>query len=501
MENAARGMWEGIEALFMDKKAESILAGRPLADLSFLALVGPGNNGGDALAVLRHAWFAGCRRLEIILLPGEPSPANALQFASTTALGIKAHRWIEEEEEARTAIARADAILDGISGTGLRGQLRPESAALVEAVNAAAASVVALDLPSGLGDAYRADFPILEADWTLCVEPLKAALFFPSARLAVGEIIPVSGVFPFDAVQEAPRVLLAETDLARLLKRLPVSAHKGLRGRLGLFAGCPGMVGAADLAAKGAYAASVGLVTLYADDELFPVLSRASGPSSLASSIIRPLSDVDGGLSSLDSLLVGPGWGRGGERLGLLRRILEEGIPTVLDADGIRLFGELLSKGFKPRGLVILTPHPGEFSAISGLSVEEILANPLSILPDFAKKNSVIVLLKSHVTWLASPDGRLAVWDGLEPSLAVAGSGDVLAGLVAGLVAGKCARMEEAGEREAKALADIAWESSCLAVMAHGWAGRRARLHCGNYEAPEIAREAGKLLDPEKPFL
>jgi NAD(P)H-hydrate epimerase len=134
-----------------------------------------------------------------------------------------------------------------------------------------------------------------------------------------------------------------------------------------------------------------------------------------------------------DALLLGPGWGRGPERLPALERALsleEAGVPLVLDADAIHLAGDRVF-----HGNALLTPHPGELAACSGISVEELLANPGPRLLSLARERRAHILFKSHVMFIASPGGDLAVLDGMNPVLAAGGSGDLLAGLCAGTAA------------------------------------------------------------------
>jgi NAD(P)H-hydrate epimerase len=491
MEGAVSRIWAALApraALLGALRPSEASGAHPL-----VALAGGGNNGADALAVLRLACFAGASGCAAILA-SRPNELCAVQLAACRGLGVKVVSWESERAEALSLIARARLLIDGIAGTGLGGPLRPDAAELVRAANAASAPIAAIDLPSGLGDAMARDEPLIEAEWTFSVEPRKACLYFPASREAVGEILPMDGVFPKHLYPETRVRLLDADDLTSLVSAPPASSHKGLRGRLAVFAGSPGMTGAAGLAVKAAYAASVGLVELHVDESLFPGLASGCGPASLAQAIIKPIEgegEPRGGLRA-DALLVGPGWGQAPGRLMLLSRLLELGLPAVLDADGARLFGELLSGGHISHAPLILTPHPGEFEAISGVSADDVLANPRAILTDCAARWSAVIVFKSHVTWLAAPGGRLAVFDGREPSLATAGSGDVLAGLIAGILAGKLARAPQPLSED-DAL-ELAWESAQAGVLAHGLSGRAARLRGGWYEAPAIAAEAACLL-------
>lgn len=478
MEDASLRLWDALSPLL-----SAALRDRGPSTPALVALVGRGNNGGDALAVLRQAAsssFAG-QGLAAVLAPGagDREPA-AVYAASLRALGLRLLDWEGEREAALAAIGGAALLLDGLSGTGLEGSLRGSPAELLRAAAASGRPLASIDLPSGLSDAYAPGFPLAEARYTLSIEPGKLALYAPAARAAAGRILRIGGVFPAGCGAASPYSLLEKEDLEPLLPRPGRDAHKGKRGRLALFAGSPGMTGAARLAAASAAAASAGIVRLFADSAL---LSELSG----GSAVVQTEEGFDPGCC--DAVLAGPGWGRGGGRALCLERLIASGLPLVLDADALRLLAEI---GEPPDlgGRAILTPHPGEFSALSGRPVEELLASPGPALAAEAKRRGAIIVLKASTTWIANPDGRIAVWEGLEPSLATAGSGDVLAGLIAGLLA---ARRAEAKTCPASAGAGL-WEAAIAGVIAHGLAGKRAWAARGWYEAQALVGEAALVL-------
>lgn len=480
MEGASLRIWTRLEALLRE---DSRLAGRkgPI-----VALAGAGNNGGDALAMLRHARFAGVHDLGAILLAEKGGELYETQLGSLRALGIPLVSWHSQREQAQALLQKALVLVDGIAGTGLGGPLRPEAAGLVREIRPDV-PVLAIDLPSGLGDAYEPGHPVLTATWTASIEPRKTCLYLPAAREFAGTILPIRGVFPADAPISAQALLLEESDLVDLLPRLPASAHKGVRGRLGLLAGSPGMVGAAAYAASGATAAGVGLVTFFADSGIYPGLAGSIPGGGLSPAVLRPFPGTAGDLAGQDALVVGPGWGQSPEKALILGEILDSGLPAVLDADALRL---LSARGPSPKSgpaARILCPHPGEFEALSGLAPARALANPLACLLELAATLGGVIILKSHVTWLASPDGQVAVWEGLEPGLGTAGSGDVLAGLAGGFLAALCAGLAGPGGPQE------AFRAACAAVVVHGLSGRAARLRHGWFTASEIAREASLL--------
>jgi NAD(P)H-hydrate epimerase len=340
-----------------------------------------------------------------------------------------------------------------------------------------------VDVPSGLGEALSAESFILPATWTLSLEPRKAALYAPALRPRAGRILPVEGVFPLDAPKELLGRLLEEADLASLLPPEDPDAFKGKRGRLGVLAGSPSYAGAAALALRGALSAGAGYISYFAGPSLYAQLSSQGGAAigASAGTVIKRESELEASLASLDALLVGPGWLPGEEGRALLGRLLDRGMPALLDAGAIRLLPGLLDRGFKASAPLILTPHPGEFAPLSGLGAESFLAEPAGPLRDCARRSGAMLVVKASVSWMAHPEGEIAVFEGREASLGIAGSGDVLAGLGAGLLA-----------REAGAAG--AWKALRATVLAHGIAGRRLRRRLGWYEAEALAREAAALL-------
>lgn len=412
---------------------EAVWAGAaPAGALVFVA--GRGANGGDAFVMARHARLDGADAA-VVLASARPSEGTdaAAYLAACEALGIPCTSWPDDPSAAGRLIASASWLFDGIAGTGLRGPLRAPLDGLVAALNASPGRRVAIDVPSGLGDGYRAAWPVVHADWTLTMGLPKACLYLPRARRHCGRILVIQPGFPTRLLDDpAIRSELVHQESYRgLLGPLPGDAHKGDRGHLAVFAGAPGTSGAAWLAAHAAARARVGLVSLFADPATMPLIAP-----SCRSVMAKPWDDADlGGFdpSRYAALLVGPGWGIGEGRGRWLEHLIGTGLPGVLDADGITLLARLRGKA-RPRlgGRWVLTPHPGEFARLAGVPRDEILDDPMPHALAAARDLEAVVVLKGHVTIVADPSGGSRVLDGCNPALATAGSGDVLAGLVAG---------------------------------------------------------------------
>jgi NAD(P)H-hydrate epimerase len=444
----------------------AFFAGREAPRIAVAA--GSGNNAADAMVMLRALILEGAASAERSLLlvnrrPGENEEnPRSEAFRALEAMGVPIQVWDEGLPE---FFAQADIIIDGIAGTGLRGPLRDAVAAMVRGINSLREAsglptdklggpsdgrlsgqkpfVLSIDLPSGIWDAWVPSLPVLEADATAGIEPMKLALYKPLGRRFAGTILPVGGIFPAALVsrfETADRVLW---EWARdQVPPVRADAHKYERGVVEIRAGSPGSAGAARIAARGAQAAGAGIVRLLVDEVLYPILASAAGGIMIAAA-----EDGSPGRFKPNASLLGPGWGTGVDRRRFLKQAYEreaEGIPLILDADAIAMARDHIF-----HGNVILTPHPGEFAAFTGLPKEQLLSDPIAVLKPLARKIRGTILFKGHVLYIAGEDGRLGILDGMAPALAAGGSGDLLAGFCAALAA----RMEKAGRFDGYACA------------------------------------------------
>jgi NAD(P)H-hydrate epimerase len=417
-------------------------------NLRIAAAAGSGNNGADALVMLRALIVSGwipaenaAALVNKLPAPGERNPRSEA-VRSLEAMGVSVSAW-----KAGGPPEGVDIIIDGIAGTGLEGPLRGTALEMVEALNALGRSaspfIVSIDIPSGNFDSWTRDMPILKADAVLAVEPLKEALYKPAARPFAGIILPVGEIFPPRLLDSRRGPELIEWEhIRRTLPQIRGDAYKHQRGLVEIRAGSAGSAGAARIAARGAQAAGAGLVRLVADDSIYPILAAGAGgimvvPAGTAQPG-APEPDPGGSAASApsfhpDAMLLGPGWGKTPDRPLILRNALireGQGMPLILDADAIPLAKDLVF-----HGNAILTPHPGEFAALTGIPKEEALARPGPVLERAAREKQAVILFKGHVTVIAGPEGRLGYLDGMEPVLATGGSGDLLAGLCAALAA------------------------------------------------------------------
>ena len=479
MESAADKLYTAIKSL---PAWERVVAGGAL-----VAVCGKGNNAGDALAIVRKAAFDGHHSVFALVAAGLNEVARK-RLEEARAAGVRIVAF--DSPEADAVLQGAVMLLDGIAGTGIKGQLRPPFDSLASRMTAGGGTVVALDVPSGTGLGSSLDAPVVKADHTLSLAPVKLELYLPGLRANAGIIHEIGGVFPANCAAESEAVLLTKDSLPYLLPELAPDAYKGKRGALGIYAGAVGSTGAACLAAQAGSASGAGTVSVMCRDEIWPILA-----ASLSAQMARPLSMGPG--RNFTAVLAGPGWGMDSETSALLSELLASAMPLVLDADALRMLAAADKAPPRQAGVpLVLTPHLGEFADLATRvagwedgenlpkserltrATNSALFDTPAILRQCAVFFNAVVVLKNHVTWISAPDGRLAVWDGQEPTLGTGGSGDVLAGLVAGLLA-----------RGA-----TAFEAACAAVIAHGLAGREAAEDCGFYDASILPAYIARIL-------
>ncbi|HOV93489.1 MAG TPA: NAD(P)H-hydrate dehydratase [Spirochaetales bacterium] len=520
MEKASIRLWDALKTVMqrLVKAKKGLLS---IEDLHIVAICGKGNNGGDTLAVLRHAWSFGFHNIDAFVSKGPLSPACTKQRDIVLQTGVRIHDWGDRQKplpqhtgitgmlECGKAAQSADIILDGVLGSGIKGEPREEAASMIVNINelrklAQRPAIISIDLPSGLWGGYKKGDLCVHADITLALSPTKIEYFIPDAREACGSIVRINDVFPKDLIEktlieaDAPLVRLVRleaSDLAKLNPSTSRSAYKISRGRLAILAGSKGRLGAAIECARAALVSGAGYVTLFVEDDLYNVTATA-----LPSVIVRPEGDFfseasKSGLVPYDTILAGPGWGLSQGRKAQLESILRTKVPLVLDADALRLIYGMEKLACERKYPLVLTPHPGEYKALCGEDGQTGAFDTFwTGVSRVASRYNAQVVYKSHVTWITSPNGRIAVWDGRNPALGTAGSGDVLSGLLAGLLAAYEAKHHENRDSNGLTQNDIAFEASCAAVVAHGVAGTNLARRLGWFAASELVPECGKIL-------
>lgn len=437
MENAALGVVEAIEE-------EAPGAG------SVLLVCGPGNNGGDGLAVARHLAIRGWRVEIFLFAPDAPTGDAGLQLEVVRRMGL-AVTPLDGPAAVEAAVAagcRCDVVVDALFGTGLSRPLAGDLARLVEKLSEVPGLRLAVDLPSGLsGSRWDVPGPSFRADVTVTFGAPKVAHVFLPAALAAGRIAVADLGIPLSLIEEAEGELelLEARQLGLLLGGRARDAHKGTFGHLLIAAGSRGKSGAAVLASRAAVRSGAGLVTAAIPGGILPEVAAGS-----VESMTLPLADsgsgevADGAVEEIlaacqgrDALALGPGLGRSAEVLRRLRKTaLAAPLPLVLDADGLIAFaGDLAALRSRPAA-TILTPHPGEMAALLEISTAEVQADRATAARRAAEASRCHVVLKGAPSLVAAPAGRIGINPTGNPGMATGGTGDVLTGVLGALLAG-----------------------------------------------------------------
>ncbi len=449
-------------------------------EMPLLFLCGSANNGGDALVVARYAFNDGFTNQQVITVGERQSEAFSAQQAIAKAYHIPFLR-LEETSEAELAshIQRAGWIIDGLFGTGVHGTLKSDVVLLLSLVNESTAKRLAVDVPSGIGDEMACSQMACKADITVTMGCSKRAMFHPATHSYCGKIQVINPSFPPSLLENVPvSALLCEQELPHL-RKLDSSEYKNSRGHVAIFAGSKAYSGAARLAARSCFFSRAGLVSLYCDQEIYAAMA-----SEAPSVMVKPYQKDK--LECYDALLAGPGWGS--SRTEILSELFSSKLPLVLDADAIHAYASILQSAERPEhGALIMTPHLGELRAISsslGVQQPETLGRTdtpthfFSTLEYLAGELDATLIVKSSLVHIASPGKRVIVVEGNNPSLGVAGSGDVLAGLVAALFA-------KTKDPDTAAL---------QGALLHQQAGKNAHLRYGYYDSETLIQFVGEAV-------
>ncbi|HEU5453947.1 MAG TPA: NAD(P)H-hydrate dehydratase [Terriglobales bacterium] len=411
-------------------------------------LCGKGNNGGDGFVAARKLHLVG-KVVEIILL-ADPRELKGDALAMFRRLPIKPAVVTDNARlarEAKTSVAHADLILDAILGTGFRPPVSGLYAEAIAAINAAAAPVLAVDIPSGAdADAmHPADVLRARADAVVTFTSPRPAHAF--AQLTTGPTVVAPIGSPADAIQSSLNLELLEArTIAPLLADRRADANKGSYGHVLVIGGSLGKAGAAAMAGMGALRSGAGLATVATPRSVLPTVAgfaaelmtealqeTEAGTISLAATEYGRLDAVAKGKTVV---ALGPGISRHADTVEFIRAIVAKyPVPTVIDADGLNAFegtAECLSGSARP---LIITPHPGEMARLTGLSVKQIQADRISTARAFAAQHRCTVVLKGYRTIIAQPDGRAFINPTGNPGMATGGTGDILTGMIAGFVA------------------------------------------------------------------
>lgn len=449
MENAGMRVVEVLEDHFEN-----------LEELTIAILCGKGNNGGDGFVVARQLIQKGCFPFVFLFADEEEVRGDAkINLNILKALGypptviLNEHDWSEEKLE----LVDADIVVDAILGTGAKRPVQGLYKSVIESIGDAfpRADVVAIDVPS----------PGVHADVTVTFSALKPSLVLYPDSDAAGDVILADIGNPSELVDDERHNL--HLIAPHGLPHRAADSNKGTFGRVLVVGGSRGKAGAAAMAGQAALRAGAGLVTVATAQSILPVVA-----ASMPELMTEPLEETAEGAIANQSIFahlngktvvaIGPGLSTLPETRAFVLRVHSEcKAQMVIDADGLNAL-----VGFEgDLGGAVLTPHPGEMARLIQTSIEHVTANRLDVATNFAKRRNAYVVLKGYRTVVASPDGAVHINPTGNPGMATGGTGDILTGMIAGILA----------QVHLGAFID----RLCLAVYLHGLAGDLAAEELG----------------------
>ena len=430
---------------------------------------GKGNNGGDGLVVARLLRHAGRPVTVVCLAPAEEHTGDAL--ANLQRLPGDPPVQLSE-----AAWAGQAALVDAVLGTGFQGVPRDAAAAAIDALNRADASVVSVDVPSGVDASTGVvSGAAVHAALTVTFHAAKPGLWIRPGKAHAGVVQTLDIGIPRGAPGDAPVGLIAPSVLAQLPVR-GASSTKFSSGHVLVVGGSRGLTGAPRMAAEASMRAGAGYVSACIPASLQDIIATAGTPEVMT----RGLPDDDDGALTPDALagvreasarvgaiVLGPGLGRSASAFAFARALAAEAdVSLVLDADGLNAHAGSLGDLAARAAPTVLTPHAGELGRLLELDSAEIERERLRHVRAAAALAAAVVVLKGDDTLIAAPDGSVAVSAGGSPGLATAGTGDVLSGVIAALLAQGV----------------DAFTAAAAGVWLHAEAGRRAALRVGAAE-------------------
>jgi hydroxyethylthiazole kinase-like uncharacterized protein yjeF len=458
MERAGQGVAAALEAAFPDG---------PVA-----VVCGKGNNGGDGLVVARLLRERG-RSVSVVGI-ADAQEMSADAQANLALLDGEAMQPLESPE-AQSALRHASVIVDALLGTGFAGAPRGAVADAIELICEHGKPVVSIDVPSGVdASSGEVEGVAVGAQMTVTFHCAKPGLWIHPGKARCGEVQVIDIGIPRGAPMQA-RAGLIEPGVLEALPRRDAGSTKFSSGHVLVVGGSRGLTGAPRMSAEAAMRAGAGYVTACVPDSLQIVLATGGRPEMMT----RPLPEADGALSAAaaedvleaaergGAVALGPGLGRAAGAFELARDLaLRLPLPLVLDADALGAHAQMLPALSVREAPCVLTPHAGELARLLGVDSDQVQSRRLHHVRQAARLANAVVVLKGDDTLVADPWGMVAVGRGASPALATAGTGDVLCGVIAALLA--------------QGLAPF--QAAAAGVLMHARAGRIAAAEIGSAE-------------------
>lgn len=474
MENAGRAIVDFLREQFPD-----------LAEKSVTIVAGSGNNGGDGLVAARYLHGMGVAVKVFLLAERELSPSAKQNYEILAKLPVKLYQLDSENSMhlLKVTVNYSDILIDALLGTGISRDVSGRAEQIIDIANRRSCLKVAVDVPSGLNsDTGEVWGRCLKADYTVTLAQPKRGQMLNKGIRYCGQVVVKDIGIPQELYQAVGLNCQIIDDSFLAVCRQPRSraSHKGTYGHLLAVGGAIGMSGALTLTAQAALRAGVGLLSCAVPDGVQlhvavnvpeAMVQPLSGGQHFDEASIEPLKEL---LRGKKAVVAGPGMS--GPLTGaLIAEILQNSrCAMVIDADGLNASAQWLDKLPEAKGPVVLTPHPGEMARLTGLETGYIQNHRLAVAQQFAEQYKVWLVLKGANTVIATPEGKLYMNVTDSPALAVAGSGDVLSGIIGAFLA-QGLQPDEA---------------CCCAVYLHGLAGQQVAETVG-----EVSSKAGDIIE------
>ncbi len=416
---------------------------------SICIFAGKGNNGGDAFAVARHLFNMGaCIKVYIIAKKTDIKNDAAVNLNILENMKVETVELLDYTQIPclNTHLKTSDMIVDGLLGTGFKGKISGLMEKVIELANNSGKPVISIDIPSGVnGDTGETPGICIKANKTVTFAlPKTGLVVYPGCEFT-GELIVADISIPKSVVESMDIKLHLMDDMfvSELIPQRYGESNKGDFGKVLIVSGSEGMTGSGCLAANAAFSVGAGLVYLGVPASLSVVYN-----SNLIETIVVPFKDNKKGYISKESIreildrmekmdvaAVGPGLSNRDDILKIVSSIIESArIPLVLDADALNAISKDVSVLKKLKSEAVVTPHPGEMARLCGISIKEVQNNRIKTAQDFAYNWGVVTVLKGARTVIAYPDGSTYINPTGNPGMASAGMGDVLTGVILGLM-------------------------------------------------------------------
>jgi ADP-dependent NAD(P)H-hydrate dehydratase / NAD(P)H-hydrate epimerase len=456
--------------VLMEKAAERVVNNISLDDNnSFAVICGSGNNGGDGLAVARQLYCLG-KHVEVFMFGINNLSADCdMNYNIIRNLGLKINiiSGIEDIEHLRELVSKCDITIDAIFGTGLRRNIEGIYDLAITVINENSSNILSIDVPSGFhSDSGKTLGNCIRANRTITFQLYKRGFINYNTDKLLGDIIVEDIGIPSMVVNKFHNnEFMLDRDMIKdKIKRRNKYAHKGDYGRVTIIAGSRGFTGAPVISTQAAVRSGAGLVTLCCSSEIQDVVS-----SKLLEAMTLNIEDKEKFqlvLEKSNAIAIGPGMGNNENTLSVLSEVVNGShCPLIIDADSINVLAGNLEFLENMNNKIILTPHLGEMSRITGLTIETIKENRLDVAKEFASKYKVILVLKGYNTVIS--DGNITVINTTGNSaMANGGMGDCLTGIITSFIAQGYNPME----------------ASCIATYIHGYCGEKLskEMYCVN---------------------